>query len=85
MPVYRNQLFMYPLEAGKTAEIKLYNFWSTETSRPMPADGKLKVDVTLAGAQWTRISMEDDVEVWEPLGEVTGLPISKSVTLEMTR
>ncbi len=85
LPVYRNQLFMYPLEPGKAAELKLYNFWSTETSRPMPPDGKLTVEVSLVGAQWTKISMEDDVEVWEPLGEVPGLPHSRSVTLEMKR
>lgn len=85
LPVYRNQLFMFPVPAGETAELKLYNFWSTETSRPMPQDGKLKVDVTLAAAQWTKVSMQDDVEVWEPLGEVPGLPHSQSVTLEMKR
>lgn len=85
LPVYRNQLFMFPLPAGEAAEIKLYNFWSTETSRPMPKDGKLVVEVTLAAAQWTKVSMEDEVEVWAPLGEVAGLPQSKSLTLEMKR
>ena len=85
LPVYRNQLFMYPLEAGTTADVKLYNFWSTETSRPMPKDGKLTVEVTLAAAQWTKVSMEDGVEVWQPLGEVSGLPHSTSVTLEMKK
>lgn len=85
LPVYRNQLFMFALEAGATADIKLYNFWSTETSRPAPKDGKLTVEVSLAGAQWTKISMEEDVEVWQPLGEVEGLPHSQSVTLEMKR
>ena len=29
LPVYRNQIFMFPVPAGETAEIKLYNFWST--------------------------------------------------------
>ena len=85
LPVYRNQLFMFPLEAGKSSEIKLYNFWSTETSRPTSKDGKLTVEVSLVAAQWTKISMEEDVEVWQPLGEVEGLPQSKSVTLEMKR
>lgn len=85
LPVYRNQLFMFPLEAGKSSEIKLYNFWSTETSRPFPKNGKLTVEVSLVGAQWTKVSMEEDVEVWEPLGEVAGLPHAKSVTLEMKR
>ncbi len=85
LPVYRNQLFMFPLEAGKSSDIKLYNFWSTETSRPFPKDGKMTVEVSLVGAQWTRVSMEEDVEVWEPLGAVEGLPHAKSVTLEMKR
>ena len=85
LPVYRNQLFMFPLEPGKSSDIQLYNFWSTETSRPSPKDGKLTVEVSLAGAQWTKVSMEEDVEVWQPLGEVAGLPHSKSVTLEMKR
>ena len=85
LPVYRNQLFMYPVEAGMTAEIDLYNFWSTETSRPMPGDGKLNLEVTLAGAQWTKITMEDEVEVWQPLGEVAGLPVSQQLTLNMQR
>lgn len=85
LPVYRNQLFMYPVRPEESAEIQLYNFWSTETSRPMPADGKLTVEVTLAAAQWTKISMEDDVEVWQPLGPIDGLPSTKSVTLTMQR
>ena len=85
LPVYRNQIFMFPLPAGQSAEIKLYNFWSTETSRPMPKDGKLEVEVTLAAAQWTKVAMEEEVEVWTPLGEVAGLPNSKSVTLDMKR
>ncbi len=85
LPVYRNQLFMYPVEPGKTAEIQLYNFWSTETSRPMPKDGKLNVEVTLAAAQWMKIFFEDEVEVWQPLGAVADLPSSKRVSLSMRR
>lgn len=82
--VYDNQLFMYPVEPGESTEIPLYNFWTTETSRPtMPADGRYEVAVTLREAQWTDISMdEDDVEVWTPLGPVEGLPSTASVTLE---
>jgi len=85
LPVYRNQLFMFPLAAGATADLKLYNFWSTETSRPMPKDGKLNIEVSLVGAQWTKVSMEEDTEVWQPLGEVEGLPHTQSVTLDMKR
>ena len=85
LPVYRNQLFMFPLAAGATSDLKLYNFWSTETSRPLPPDGKLNVEVSLVAAQWTKVTMEDDTEVWQPLGEVEGLPHTQSVTLEMKR
>jgi hypothetical protein len=84
LPVYVNQLFMYPVEPGASTEIPLYNFWSTETSRPRPADGKLAVEVTLAEAQWMDISTDaEGVEVWKPLGAIDGLPSSAGVTLEM--
>lgn len=82
--VYGNQLFMYPLAPGATSEVKLYNFWTTETSRSMPADGKLNVEVALTEARWMSIEDDDEgVEVWTPLGDVTGLPVSNRVTLEM--
>ena len=92
--VYGNQLFMYPVPAGGELEIPLYNFWTTETSRPqMPANGKYGVEVSLLEAQWMDISMEketveqagqqveEEVEVWTPLGAVPGLPVSASITL----
>ena len=85
LPVYRNQLFMFPVAAGEAAELRLYNFWSTETSRPPPADGRLTVEVRLVEAQWMDIRDEDGVEVWTPLGAVTGLPVAASVTLEMSK
>jgi hypothetical protein len=85
LPVYVNQLFMYPIEPGASLEIPLYNFWSTETSRPVPANGKLELVVTLREAEWMRIEMEDDVEVWTPLGTVEHLPSTRSVTLEMPK
>lgn len=82
--VYGNQLFMYPVQPGASTTIPLYNFWSTETSRPPPADGKLVVEVALTEAQWMDISTDaEGVEVWKPLGAVDGLPSSASVTLEM--
>ena len=85
--VYRNQVFMYPVPPGTTEEISLYNFWTTETSRAMPADGKLRVEVTLKEAVWTRSEMETDekgeIEVWTPQGPVENLPTSAAVTLQM--
>ncbi len=84
--VYGNQLFMFPVVPGEPNEVKLYNFWTTETSRAMPADGKLKVEVTLTEARWMKIADDaEGVEVWTPLGDVPGLPVSKAITLEMKR
>ena len=85
LAVYRNQLFMFPVQPGETATIQLYNFWSTETSRPMPGDGKLAVEVALVEAQWMSIADEDGVEVWKPLGAVEGLPSSAAATLTMKK
>lgn len=85
LPVYANQLFMFPVPAGESVDVPLYNFWSTETSRPLPADGKLDIEVTLAAAQWMEIKLEEDVEVWRPLGAVEGLPTSKSVPVSMSK
>lgn len=83
LPVYRNQLFMYPVGPGETVEIPLYNFWTTETSRPPPTDGELDVRVELGEAQWMRIEMEDEVEVWTPQGAVDGLPVATTRTLTL--
>jgi len=85
LPVYTNQLFMFPLPAGESVDVPLYNFWSTETSRPLPSDGKLAIQVTLAAAQWMEIKLEEDVEVWRPLGPVEGLPTSKTLTVSMSK
>lgn len=85
VPVYANHLWMFPLPAGEAADLSLYNFWSTETSRPMPKDGKLTVEVTLNEAERYSIEMAAGVETWTPLGAAEGLPSSASVTLEMTR
>ena len=85
LPVYGNQLFMFPVPAGEAVDIPLYNFWSTETSRPAPTDGKLKLEVTLAAAQWMEIKVEADVEIWQPLGPVEGLPVSKTLPLSMSQ
>lgn len=85
LPVYGNQLFMFPVPAGEAVDIPLYNFWSTETSRPAPTDGKLNLEVTLAAAQWMEIKVEADVEIWQPLGPVEGLPVSTTLPLSMSQ
>jgi len=83
LPVYGNQLFMYPVEAGSSLEFPLYNFWTTETSRDAPADGKLRLEIHIDEATWMKIEMVDDVETWTPLGAVDGLPATAELTLTM--
>lgn len=85
LPVYESHLFMFPVPSGGPTELPLYNFWSTESSRPMPKDGKLEIVVTLREARWMKIAMEEEVETWTPLGDVPGLPVSRSVTVEMDK
>ncbi len=87
LPVYEKQLFLQVIEAGETEEVALFNFWTSETGRPAPADGKLEVLVRLREARWVEVSeVEEDgetVEVWTPLGDVAGLPQAVSLALEL--
>lgn len=85
LPVYRNELFFRPVAAGAAAELRLHNFWSNETGRPFPTNGKMTVEVTLAEAQWMDMKTENGAEVWTAAGAVEGLPVSKSVTLNLKR
>jgi hypothetical protein len=85
LAAYRKRLFLTPVEPGATRELRLLNFWSTETGRPAPANGKLNVEVTLSRASWVQKASREGAEVWTPAGEVPGLPVSKSVTLTMAR
>jgi len=81
LPVYRNQLFMQRLDPGKTSTVRLYNFWTTETDRPAPADGKYRVEVTLREAKWYKIAAKEGVEEWTPLSPVPGLPITATAVV----
>jgi hypothetical protein len=81
LPVYRNQLFMQRLDPGKTSTVRLYNFWTTETSRPAPADGKYRLEVTLREAKWYEIATKDGVEEWTPLQPVPGLPVTATLVV----
>lgn len=86
LKVYEKQLFLENLAPGATAEVRLYNFWTSETGRPAPADGKLRVAVTLRAAQWVEITTEEDgTEVWT-LGEpVPGLPVAKELVVTLKK
>ena len=79
--VYGNQLFMYPIEPNATADFRLYNFWTSETSRPFPADGKMTIEVILNEAQWMQREIKDKETTWQPLGEVEHLPQSGRLEL----
>lgn len=83
LPVYRNQVFLKAVPAGETVELPLYNFWTSETGRAAPADGKLEVAVTLREARWVERTEEEGVQVWTPVGEVAGLPSSASTVVEL--
>ena len=87
LPVYEKQLFLQVIEAGQSEEVALYNFWTSETGRPAPADGKLEVLVRLREARWVDVSeVQEDgetVEVWTPAGDVSGLPQTVSLALEL--
>ena len=87
LPVYEKQLFLQVIEAGESEEVALFNFWTSETGRPAPADGRLDVLVRLREARWVDVSeVEEDgetVEVWTPVGEVPGLPQTVERTLEL--
>ena len=84
LPVYARQLFMDALPPGATTEVELYNFWTTETGRAAPKDGKLGVVVRLAEARWVSFATEEDgTEVWT-LGEpVEGLPVQAERALDL--
>ncbi|HET9766398.1 MAG TPA: hypothetical protein VFS60_06105 [Thermoanaerobaculia bacterium] len=81
LPVYRNQLFMQRLDPGKTTTVGLYNFWTTETGRPAPADGKYRIEVTLLNAKWYDIALKDNVEEWTPRDPVPNLPTTATTTV----
>jgi hypothetical protein len=97
LPIYERQLFLQAVRAGETAELRLFNFWTTETGRARPADGRLVVEVRVREALWLDITTEpaepspgaadgerEMVEVWTPAGEVPGLPVRGSATLELS-
>lgn len=83
LAVYGKELFFKPVAAGSTAEVRLHNFWSSETGRPFPTSGRMTVEVTLVEARWMDVKTENGAEVWTPAGTVEGLPVSKSVTLKL--
>jgi len=85
LPAYRDRLFLEAVEPGASRQVRLFNFWSTETGRPAPADGRLAVEVTLTAASWMKRETKNGATVWTPAGAVAGLPSSKRITLGMAK
>jgi hypothetical protein len=86
LPVYKHLRYFQAMPPQATTELRLYNFWSTETSRPMPQDAKLKLEVQLIHAEWVRIEKDGKgADVWTPMGEIKALPAARLVSLQMTR
>ena len=83
IPVYRNHMFLTRIQPGSTETLQLFNFWTTESGRPAPADGILRVEVTLVDATWVRMETDEEGTTWYPEGPVPGLPISISTELTL--
>jgi hypothetical protein len=73
-----NHTFRIALDAGKDTEVPLFNFWSSEYSRPYPSDGRLIVEVRLMGARWVAPGSTNAATL---AGPVQPLPAPFSVTL----
>jgi hypothetical protein len=72
---YRDHLFLDPVEPGATRVLPLLSFWTNETSRPLPASGTIRVELTLESARWMKQEKDaSGVRVWTDLGAVEGLP-----------
>ncbi|HEV8579059.1 MAG TPA: hypothetical protein VGX68_08230 [Thermoanaerobaculia bacterium] len=83
LAAYKDRIYMQPIEPGAARELHLFNFWSTEAGRPAPADGKLTLQVTFAGAAWMQKEVKDSAEIWTAVGPVDGLPVTKSIVLKL--
>ncbi len=86
LAVYERQVFMDAVAPGTEAEIELFNFWTTETHRPTPKDGKLTVTVALREARTTTITTEDDGnETWTVGEPISPLSASVTATVALTK
>lgn len=84
LEAYKNLIYFQTIPPQATAELKLYNFWATESTRPAPADGKLRVKVEIKAAQWVEVSRDANrTEASTPRGLVEGLPVERSLSLQI--
>jgi len=77
-PLYKMQTYVMDIDAGKTGEVELYNFYSPPAPKPFT------VRVTLVEAQWVQVKRDGTSTVTTPLGPVAGLPTSYSLTVRMS-
>jgi hypothetical protein len=83
LPAYKARTFLAVVPPKGTLDLHLFNFWSSETSRPAPKDGKLPVTVTLLAACWVERQVGEGTETWKPLAPVEGLPSSSRLVLSL--
>lgn len=88
LPGYAKDLFVIELPPGERRDVELFNFWSSETGRPLPEGETLMVTVRLLEATYFETSRGGDevepgpLETWTPLGPVEGLPSEGSAIVE---
>lgn len=75
--LYDRQTFAVNVEAGKSDELALYNFYS-------PAAPKsFDVQVTLVEAQWVQVKKDGANTTTTPTGPVGGLPSAATLSVKM--
>lgn len=80
---YDRALFLRPLPPHATTDLRLYNFWTTETFRPEPIDA-LEIEVTLLSAEWIALGpAPDGVPMSAPIGRVGELPSTKRIVTHL--
>jgi hypothetical protein len=84
LDVYEKDLYVVSLAAGAREELRLFNFWTTESGRPMPEDGQLKVEVRLEEASWMQVERHgESEETWTPTGAVEALPSAAGLVVRL--
>lgn len=78
LATYLNWTTRSTLDPGKETDLPLYNFWSSETGRPYPRDGRLVIEVRLTGARWVAPGSTNAATL---AGPVQPLPAPFAVTL----
>lgn len=97
VPVYDKQVFLEVVAPGGETTVPLYNFWVTETGRPLPDKGPLSVEVQVTEARWTKVEREpvepdgaepkstETIETWTLLEALKALPAAVTVTRNLRR